>query len=188
MAYETVEIPGALDLKLIAEWAGLTIEQLQDLNPELRRTTTPMGPHALKVPIGTAAMILTGIETTDPLYRTFSFHSVRKGETLGGIARKYGVTTAALREVNGLSSAARVSVRQTLAIPSPSTTALPAAAPARPSTGSTGASTATVYRVRPGDTLFSIARQFSTTVALLKRWNGLSSDRIKVGDQLRIRG
>ena len=44
------------------------------------------------------------------------------------------------------------------------------------------------YRVRAGDTLSSIARQFSTTVILLKQWNGLSSDRIKVGDQLKIRG
>jgi membrane-bound lytic murein transglycosylase D len=189
MAYETVEIPGALDLKLIAEWADLTVEQLQDLNPELRRTTTPMSAHALKVPIGTAAMIQAGLETDDPLYRTFNFHTVRKGETVAGIARKFGVSAAALREVNGLPATARVSVRQTLAIPAPSTTALPAAAPPRPSPSArANASTASVYRVRSGDTLFSIARQFSTTVDLLKRWNGLSSDRIKVGDQLKIRG
>jgi membrane-bound lytic murein transglycosylase D len=43
-----------------------------------------------------------------------------------------------------------------------------------------------MYRVRPGDTLFSIARQFSTTVAQLKQMNGLAGDSIKVGDQLRV--
>lgn len=188
LAYETIEIPGALDLKLIAEWANLTVEQLQELNPELRRTTTPMTPHALKVPIGTASMIQAGLETADSLYRTFSFHTVRKGETLAGIARKYGVNTAALRDANALSASARISVRQTLAIPSPSTTALPAAAPARPSAAAGAGSGSPYYRVRSGDTLFSIARQFSTTVTLLKRWNGLSSDRIKVGTQLRVRG
>jgi len=47
LAYETVKIPSALDLKIIAEWAGVPIETLQDLNPELRRTTTPMTPHSL---------------------------------------------------------------------------------------------------------------------------------------------
>jgi len=42
------------------------------------------------------------------------------------------------------------------------------------------------YRVRQGDTLFSIARQFSTTVAQLKQLNGLSGDAIKVGAQLKV--
>lgn len=188
LAYETIEIPGALDLKLIAEWANLTVEQLQELNPELRRTTTPMTPHELRVPIGTASIIQAGLETADSLYRTFSFHTVRKGDTLGSVARKYRVSTAALREANGLSAGARISVRQTLAIPSPSTPALPTAAPARPTATAGGSSGPTYYRVRSGDTLFSIARQFSTTVTLLKQWNGLSSDRIKVGTQLKVRG
>jgi membrane-bound lytic murein transglycosylase D len=188
LAYETIEIPGALDLKLIAEWANLTVEQLQELNPELRRTTTPMTPHDLKVPIGTASIIQAGLETADSLYRTFTFHTVRKGDTLAGVARKYGVSTAALREANGLPVGARIAVRQTLAIPSPSATALPTTAPARPAATAGVRSSSGYYRVQSGDTLISIARQFSTTVTLLKRWNGLSSDRIKVGTQLRVRG
>ncbi len=97
-----------------------------------------------------------------------------------------------MREANGLSANARLSVRQTLAIPSPSTTGLPAAAVSKPAAtvgdGSRGTGSWSVYRVRSGDTLFSIARQFSTTVPLLKQWNGLTGDQIKVGDQLRIRG
>jgi LysM repeat protein len=43
-----------------------------------------------------------------------------------------------------------------------------------------------MYKVRSGDTLFSIAKQFSTTVTQIKQLNGLTSDRIKVGDQLRL--
>jgi LysM repeat protein len=37
--------------------------------------------------------------------------------------------------------------------------------------------------VQPGDTLYSIAEQFDTTVSQLKKWNGLTSDRIRAGDQ-----
>jgi LysM repeat protein len=44
-----------------------------------------------------------------------------------------------------------------------------------------------VYRVRPGDTLYGIARQFDTTVANLKRLNQLSGDRINPGDRLTVR-
>ena len=189
LAYETVEIPGALDLKIVAEWANLTVEELQDLNPELRRTTTPMTSHHLKVPVGTAATIKVGLETADSLYRTFRFHTVKKGESVATVARKYGVSSKALRDANGLSDKARVSVRQTLAIPAPSTASLPPSVAPRPTVaaGSGGSSSGTrTYRVRSGDTLFSIAKQFSTTVSQIKQLNGLTSDRIKVGDQLRL--
>jgi membrane-bound lytic murein transglycosylase D len=194
-AYETVEIKGALDLKVIAEWANLTVEQLQDLNPELRRTTTPMTSHDLKVPIGTASMIAAHLDTAESLYRHFTFHTIRKGETLAGIARKYGVSVTAVRDANGLTPTSHLSVRQTLAIPAPSTNALPTVTPPKPATTTataapapSAASSTGYYRVRSGDTLYSIARQFAITVPQLKQWNKLSSDRIKVGDQLRVRG
>ncbi len=185
LAFETVEIPGALDLKLVAEWANVTVEELQDLNPELRRTTTPMTAHSLKVPIGTGAMIQIGLRTANSLYRTFTFHTVKKGETLSSIARKYKVTAADVRDANGLSAKARISPRQTLAIPAPSTTSLPTVPAPTSRAAAAGSST---YKVRAGDTLFSIARAFSVTVTQLKQWNRLTSDRIKIGDQLKIRG
>jgi membrane-bound lytic murein transglycosylase D len=194
LAYETVEIPGALDLKIVAEWANLTVEELQDLNPELRRTTTPMTTHHLKVPVGTAATIKVGLETADSLYRRFSFHTVKKGETVTSVARKYGVSAKALREANGLSDKARLTVKQTptLVIPAPSAAALPPSVAPRPtvaagsSSGGSSSSGTRMYKVRSGDTLFSIAKQFSTTVTQIKQLNGLTSDRIKVGDQLRL--
>jgi len=187
LAYETVTIPGALDLKIIAEWAEVPVEALQDLNPDLRRTTTPMTPHPLKVPIGTAITIEARLDDAASLYRTFQFHSVKRGETLTTIARRYKVTTTKLRELNDLSSRARVKTGQTLQIPASSTAALPQPSASRATASTAGGSGARVYRVRSGDTLFSIARQFSTTVAELKRLNGLSGDRIKIGDRLTVR-
>jgi membrane-bound lytic murein transglycosylase D len=189
LVYETVTIPGALDLKIIAEWAEVTVEELQELNPELRRTTTPLTAHELKVPVGTGAAIQTQLETAEPLYRTFKFHTVKRGETVTTIARRYGISTAKLREANGLSSRARVSTSQVLQIPAPSTAALPSPTPASPgaTVRAAPAGSSQTYRVRSGDTLFSIARQFSVSVSDLKRWNGLTSDRIKVGDRLTVR-
>jgi membrane-bound lytic murein transglycosylase D len=190
LAYETVTIPDALDLKIIAEWAGVGIEALQDLNPDLRRTTTPMTPHSLKVPVGTAAAIEGKLDGAASLYRKFQIHTVKKGENLSSIAKKYKVSVAKLRELNELSARAKVQARQELRIPSPSATALPSVTAARPSVAAgrpaTG-SAARTYQVRSGDTLFSIARQFSTTVAELKRLNGLSSDRLRPGDRLTVR-
>jgi membrane-bound lytic murein transglycosylase D len=186
LAYETIEVSGALDLKLIAEWAELSVEDLQDLNPELRRTTTPMTAHALKVPVGTGAAIQAGLQSAEPLFRTFRFHTVKRGETVSGIARKYGISTRAVRDANNLSAAARISVRQELAIPAPSATALPAAGGSRPTAVAAKTGATETYRVRSGDTLIGIARQFGTTVPTLKRLNGLASDRIRAGDRLRV--
>ena len=53
---ETVIVPHALDLRRVAEWAGVPIDDIQQLNPEFRRWTTPVkkGEYTIKVPQGTA--------------------------------------------------------------------------------------------------------------------------------------
>jgi membrane-bound lytic murein transglycosylase D len=188
-AWERVTVPGALDLRIIAEWAGTSVEDIQVLNPELRRTTTPSTAHALKVPMGTAATLEAKLATADPsLFATFKFYSVKRGETIVSIARQFKLTSAELRAANDLKSTARVRSGQTLMIPQPRASGLPAR-PTPPSTANAApaASQVTTYRVRPGDTLSSIARHFDTTVDDLKRLNQRSSDRIGVGDKLTVR-
>ena len=60
---ETVDLPAAVDLRRVAEWAGVAVDDIQRLNPELRRWTTPVreGHYTLKVPEGTAARIQGGL-------------------------------------------------------------------------------------------------------------------------------
>jgi membrane-bound lytic murein transglycosylase D len=197
VAFEKVTVPDALDLKYIAEWAGVAVSEIQALNPELRRTTTPSSAHELKVPMGTAAAIAAQLSSADPsLFSTFKFHTVRRGETITSIARDFKVTTTDLRQANELTSRARVQTGQALRIPERRANALPArpgaaststSGPA-PTVASTPASTGpTTYRVRKGDTLSSIARQFGTTVSDLKQLNQLASDAIGIGDRLTVR-
>jgi membrane-bound lytic murein transglycosylase D len=190
-AYEKVTVPGALDLRIIAEWAGTTLEDIQTLNPELRRTTTPSSAHDLKVPMGTAPAIEAKLAAADPsLFATFKFYSVKRGDSITSIARQFKVTTAELRTANDLKTSSRVRAGLTLMIPQPRASALPArpaAATASTSASSSSASSQQTYKVRPGDTLSSIARHFDMTVTDLKRINQLSSDNIIVGDKLMVR-
>jgi membrane-bound lytic murein transglycosylase D len=199
VAYDVVSVNGALDLKFIAEWAGVAIEDIQKLNPELRRTTTPLGSHDLKVPLGTGATVKQKLATADPsLFVTFKFHTVKRGETVTSIARRYNLKTTDLRAANDLSASARLKANTTLRIPERSTSALPTApSSSRPtavasartpaSTSASGSQSTPVYRVKRGDTLFSIARLFDTTVGELKKLNSLRSDAIGIGDRLRVR-
>ncbi len=106
---------------------------------------------------------------------------VRPGDTLMSIAARYGVTAGQLASLNGLHWNSWVYVGQQLVIPGGQTA--PAPNPNPPTTGGTQ-----VHVVQAGNTLFSIARQYGTTVAALQSANGLTSATIYVGQRLTIPG
>lgn len=207
--FERVTLPVAVDLRRVAEWAGTDVQTIQDLNPELRRWTTPVRAkdYELKVPEGSAEAVLARVSESASDATNLTWHTVRNGETLLTIARKLKVNRADLAEANYLSVKSRVTPGQQLIVPRPPTLLLAArtdnAAPLvetratdpvmaanvtvpnrAPATVS--ASSTLTYRVKPGDTLASIARGFRTSVASLRKWNSLRTTSIKVGQQLTI--
>lgn len=192
---EPVTIPNALDLRYIAEWTGVSIDDIRALNPELRRTLTPLGKHDLRVPLGTAAAVEASLATADPsIFKPINLYTVKKGDTLATVARKYKTSTTDLMAINDLKKGGRgtlprLRVGQQLQVPVvPTTAAALAAATRKPaSTTTTPPAAATTYRVKSGDTLTAIARQFAMSVEDLKRLNQLSSDNISVGDKLTVR-
>ena len=125
------------------------------------------------------------------------WYSVRRGESLTTIANKLRVRRTDLAEANYLSVRAAVAPGQKLVVPVAPSTLLasrtarpePATAPARaaPSASDTASRVTLTYYVRKGDSLYSIAQQFHTTVANIRSWNGLTSDRITPGERLTIR-
>jgi membrane-bound lytic murein transglycosylase D len=201
--YETVNLPRAVDLRRIAEWTNTTIDEIQALNPELRRWTTPVrdSAYALKVPSGTAEVVRTRLDeesTTD--LASLNWYVVKRGDTLALIARKLNVGRADLAEANYIKATARVSPGDKLIVPR-ETTALMAARTDRPvpATDSrplvadkvvpaidSSGSVKVVYQVKSGDTLSSIARFFSTNVAAIQNWNHLSDTQIRAGERLTI--
>lgn len=204
-AYETVTLPGPVDLRRIAEWAGVAVDDIQRLNPELRRLTTPLrgAGHVLRVPEGAAAEVGAQLAAAaDQDLVALQYHKVKKGETLTSIARKLRVRGLDLAEANYLTLKSRVRPGDRLVIPRAPTALLaggapsPAAAPdrtpaARTANGGNGAGqaasrTKVTYRVRKGDTLYSIARAFRTTVDAIRGWNDLKGDRIVPGDRLTV--
>jgi membrane-bound lytic murein transglycosylase D len=183
LSFDRVTVPDALDLRTVAEWTGTTIEDIRDLNPELRRTTTPIGAHDLKVPAGMAPVVEAKLASADPsLFAQFSRYKTRAGESLATIAKRFQVTKTDLAAANNLRTTSKLKSGQSLLIPRVVTAAL-ASRPAEPV--ATVASS-TTYRVKAGDTLSGIARHFDTTIDELKKWNSLTSTRLSVGDKLTI--
>ncbi|WP_252237009.1 phage tail tip lysozyme [Clostridium sp. CH2] len=102
-------------------------------------------------------------------------YTVKSGDTLSGIAVKFGVTVAQLQAWNGISNPNKISVGQVLKVK--------ADAPPTPPTGGD------TYTVKSGDTLSGIAVKFGVTVAQLQAWNGISNpNKISVGQVLKIKG
>jgi len=108
---------------------------------------------------------------------------VRPGDSLWSIARAHGSTVDALATANGLSASSVLRVG--LALTVPGRFAAIDATTGAPSTNVGGAAAEEV-RVMPGDNLWKIARQHNTTIAAIMSLNGLTSDRLSVGDVLRV--
>ncbi|HQA67535.1 MAG TPA: LysM peptidoglycan-binding domain-containing protein, partial [Aggregatilineales bacterium] len=103
------------------------------------------------------ALFLATISTAQAQQR---IHIVQPGETLSGIALRYGVTVQQIAAVNNIVNPSLIFVGQRLIIPGPEP----------PPPGDT-----TTYTVQRGDTLGGIARRYNTTVATLVQLNGLTN-------------
>lgn len=189
LAYDTVTVPNAIRLDAVAEWADTTVEALRGLNPELRRMTTPMGEHDLRIPVGTKAVVEAKLAAADPsLFANFVSHTVKSGETMASIARKYKTTTTELAEMNQIKRTARLRAGAKLYVPGAITGPSARANAPVVASGPSAASGETVtYRVKAGDTLTGIARRFDVSIAEIKRWNNLAGSAIGIGDRLKIR-
>jgi len=208
---DEVYIPEATDLHVIAKTAGITIEQLRDLNPELRRFCTPPAGWTIRLPKGTKDAFVAEFEKLDAAERlSFTEHKVEKGEPIGKIARAYGVTEGAILRTNGLKSYRQIKVGRVLVIPmKQSRRGLLAGKDLEDKrtprlqgrmAAKTMASVASgvrvneerrqMYVVRAGDTLWTIAQKFSTTVDRLKQLNNLTGRRareLQVGQRIAVK-
>jgi len=204
---ETVIAPPALDLRRVAEWAGVPVDDIQKLNPEFRRWTTPVkkGNYSIRVPQGTAKRVREGLSVSAPSQlNAMQWHTVKKGETLASIAKKLRVNRTDLAEANYLRVTSRVALGIKLVIPRMPSSALLARASspdlekavvatveevlaettALPEPKAAAAPKRKTYRVRAGDTLSVIARKTGTTIAQLKNWNKIRGTKLNIGDQL----
>jgi len=206
-ASDVLTVSRPVDLRRVAEWAGVPADEIRALNPELRRWTTPIRAreYQLRVPVGSLSSVVDGYTSASPDdAASLQWYTVKKGESLPTIARRLRVSRTDLAEANYLSARARVLPGQRLVVPRAPSAALLAsrgssaagdtvATTSTPDTRAgrtTGAERAepvrTVYRVRQGDTLYAIARRHGVSVDDLRKWNRLKGSALSIGDRLEI--
>ncbi|WP_243385554.1 muramidase family protein [Bacillus kexueae] len=151
-------------LSALAKKYGTTVAAIKQAN----QLTTD------KVKIGQKLWIPKNIEVPSmPPISSNTTYTVQSGDSLSGIAKKYGTTVTAIKGANNLSSDT-IYIGQTLQIPSGE------------AQQAERAGQATEYIVQPGDSLSGIAKKYGTTVTAIKGANNLSSDTIYAGQTLQI--
>jgi membrane-bound lytic murein transglycosylase D len=182
LEYETVRVNAPVKLATLSQNLGIDASLLINLNAELRHDSTPNYAYDLRVPVGAGEQCLACVASLPqyiPPDVVTDRHTVRTGDTLGAIARRYRTSVDAIKRLNGLRSNL-IRPGQVLRVPSRGGVVAAAAAPAA-NPGET-----VTYVVRLGDTLFQIAKTYRTTVDNIKTANGLTSDILVVGQKLVI--
>ncbi len=197
LTFDTVSVEHCLSLKAIAGAIGATEDTLQFLNPSIRRWCTHPSrfPFRLYLPEGTRDQFLAAYAAMDKEALTgWKRHVVRSGETLSGIASRYGVPMGAIKSANDMRGT-RIWARQALVIPVPAYAGEDRvgadgdeeeqeSAPKKKSAAVAGR-----YKVSRGETLYDIARRFRVSVAALRDANGMTPRSVlKAGQNLKIPG
>ena len=185
--FKAVKAKGPVDLELAASVLDVSPAELVALNPSLKRNITPPnGTENFLVParLGPGAEARLNAVAGQPGSGAVVTYRVQPGDTLSGIASRFGSTVVAVRQLNGLASNA-IRAHSQLQVPrvGQSTRELLAATTTAAPATSRGV---TRYRVRRGDTLEKIARRFGSTVGSLRSLNGLRSSAIRADMTLAV--
>jgi len=184
--WETTEIAKSVKLSDLDQLAGVEAGSFKELNPELRYGVTPDEDYLLKAPAGKVETLVAGIDSLQKYQLppdTYSFHRVRRGETLSIIARKYQTTVNRIVRANGLRNQHRIRQGELLKIPAPgsSISAVPSEA-----TTATQELKIVRHRVDLGDSLWRLAEKYNTTIGDIRERNGLQGDQLMLGQVLEI--
>jgi len=188
--YETVMVPPQKSLSDIAQVIGVSNTKLVSLNPALLLNATPPGGmYEINVPPGYASIAsrksteLYALKNVNPVpsRAVASRYRVRRGDTLGKIAGRYGVSVSSLKRANGMRGST-IRVGQYLSIPGTSRSGTSYASSNRDNT------TTVRYRVRRGDTLGAIAARHRVSIGSIKQANGMRGSLIRSGQTLTIPG
>jgi membrane-bound lytic murein transglycosylase D len=172
---EDVTTNYAIDLHLVADLTGASQQTIEDLNPSLLRSRTPPDePYVLHVPAGTKDLFTERVaEIPEDKRTSWRYHRLAPGETLEDVARSFHTTVTDLAFVNQIDANATLSGTQALIVP------------VTPARGITGAHTS-VYKVRRGDTMVTIADQFGITVDDLQAWNHITARSLAAGRKVYV--
>lgn len=209
IALDTVHVENEIHFKQISEVLNIPMEQIRRYNPQFKRDIIPGNHKSYALVLPTQEMyafihnkdvivnhnkslyltnrkqtlhnLADGVASNGDVLNTY--YRVKKGDTLGGIARRNGTTVAQLQRMNGMRNT-RLSIGKRLVVKQ---TIQPVVVVENSEIAADDEIKKTYYRIKKGDTLAAIARQNRTTVAQLQSMNGMSSTKLSIGKSIVVK-
>lgn len=193
--FDVVDTGAQIDLAQAAALADIDINEIYKLNPGFNQwASSPLGPHRLLVPAEKAQSFAIKLKALPPKKRlNWNRYTVRSGDSLSVIAKKFNTTPKLIQQVNQLKSN-MIRVKQKLLIPiaSKGKSYYDLSEQNRLSNkqsnlkGSKG-STKLYHTVKAGDTIWDLALAHKVGVRSLAKWNGMApTDVLRPGKKLLI--
>lgn len=189
-----VRVPSGISLTKVSSVTGISLKDIKTYNPHLLRGVIPPGrsSYSLWLPkfqvnqdTELALLKLKPVRSAQTRALANGSYKIRRGDSLYSIARKFGVKTSELKNVNNLNSNRLIAGRflhipgqedqQPVSKPKTSRKQKQSQKPLRG-----------LYTVRRGDSLYSIARAHGTSISALKHANQLRRNAIRPGQKLKL--
>lgn len=188
LAYDTLDVPSGMSLDAIAIASGTETKLIKELNQELHKAKTPANrsSYAVKIPAGTKALASNNMNRLHSYVSTgYKTHTIKKGESVASICRKYDINTTTLLKVNNLRSA-QLKKGTNLRIPY-STVKYQLLPTGSDQQLAQYKENLILHRIAKGETISKIAKKYCVPKEMIVSWNGLPSvHKIRAGQQLAL--
>lgn len=190
LAFETLQVPRWTTMQAVSVAANEPLEDIRNLNRQLRRAITPPGSkyYTIKVPVGKKELVTERLPRVKAIVTTgYKTHVIRRGDTVSRICRKYNINQKTLLQANNLRSA-QLKAGKRLRIPY-RTTAYKlvdkSMMASKLGPAEMLAENLIIHKVQRGETISELSRRYNAPVHMIAAWNGLHNlNSIRAGQQL----
>ncbi|MCW5211487.1 transglycosylase SLT domain-containing protein [Desulfobulbus sp. TB] len=187
MEYDVIDVPSRTPLATVAKAGGYSVKEIRQLNNELLKNQIPpvKNMYSLRVPAGSsthiAANIAENIQESRSDKKKKVVHRLQRGETLSGVSKRYNVSVNMIMQWNDIDDVRRIHTGRKLAL-----------YPHNKFDAGKGQvevekMDVSYYKVRHGDSLWSIARKHQVSTRDIKQWNQLNNNLLHPGKKLVIK-
>ncbi|MCI5195903.1 MAG: LysM peptidoglycan-binding domain-containing protein [Candidatus Electrothrix sp. AW5] len=185
MEYDIVDVPSRTPLAKVAKAGGYSVKEIRQLNNELLKNQIPpvQNMYSLRVPAGSstriAANIAENLQETRSDKKKKVIHRLQRGETLSGVSKRYNVPVNMIMQWNDIDDVRRLQTGRKLAL-----------YPHRKfhaGKDQVVKMDISYYKVRHGDSLWSIAQKHQVSTREIKQWNQLNNNLLHPGKKLVIK-
>ncbi|HWR12107.1 MAG TPA: LysM peptidoglycan-binding domain-containing protein, partial [Rectinemataceae bacterium] len=182
--WEALETSRQVDMNVLAERTGISIDILKKGNAELNyHITPPSATHMVKVPAAKAEEVRAVLkDVSAPLFK-YEIYKVKSGDTMSAIAQRYSTPLTIIMQANPGLKADRIKIGQTIVIPHLSGTI----SAKKKADGSENAAFSDYYTIKKGDTLWDISLLFDVRLDKLAEQNGIGvNSTLRIGQKLKV--